>query len=168
MAFLLNKRDMASSIGISVQAFDKWGIPPVERRGREVFYDVKTVLLIDRERQQENQKSGDEDDALQARLLQARVDLTEEQAVAQRLKNRVSEGRLIDAGFCTFALSRVAMELSSTLDAIPLAMQRQFPELSPRQTEHLKTLVAKGANACAHVDEKLPGWLDDFIRSTDE
>lgn len=41
MAFLLNKSDMASSIGISVQAFDKWGVPPVERRGREVFYDVK-------------------------------------------------------------------------------------------------------------------------------
>ncbi|EOK1913074.1 DNA-packaging protein, partial [Escherichia coli] len=27
MAFLLNKSDMASSIGISVQAFDKWGVP---------------------------------------------------------------------------------------------------------------------------------------------
>ncbi|EJM8677149.1 DNA-packaging protein, partial [Escherichia coli] len=52
MAFLLNKSDMASSIGISVQAFDKWGVPPVERRGREVFYDVKTVLEIDRERRQ--------------------------------------------------------------------------------------------------------------------
>lgn len=41
MAFLLNKSDMASSIGISVQAFDKWGVPPVERRGREVFMTLK-------------------------------------------------------------------------------------------------------------------------------
>ena len=56
MAFLLNKSDMASSIGISVQAFDKWGVPLVERRGREVFYDVKTVLEIDRERRQHNQR----------------------------------------------------------------------------------------------------------------
>lgn len=38
---LLNKSDMASSIGISVQAFDKWGVPPVERRGREVFMTLK-------------------------------------------------------------------------------------------------------------------------------
>ncbi|HBQ8048208.1 DNA-packaging protein [Klebsiella pneumoniae subsp. pneumoniae] len=168
MAFLLNKSDMASSIGISVQAFDKWGVPPVERRGREVFYDVKTVLEIDRERRQQNQKSSEGEDDLEEKLLQARVDLTEEQAIAQRLKNRVTEGKLIDAAFCTFALSRVAMELSSTLDGIPLAMQRQFPDLSPRQIDHLKTLVAKGANACARVDEKLPRWMDDFIRSTDE
>ncbi|WP_244568571.1 hypothetical protein [Escherichia coli] len=59
MACLLNKSDMASSIGISVQAFDKWGVPPVERRGREVFYDVKTVLEIDRERRQHNQRAPD-------------------------------------------------------------------------------------------------------------
>lgn len=168
MAFLLNKSDMASSIGISVQAFDKWAVPPVERRGREVFYDVKTVLEIDRERRQQHQKPTDEGDNLEARLLEARAELTEEQVVTQRLKNQVTEGKLINADFCTFALSRVAMELSSTLDAIPLAMQRQFPDLSPRQIDHLKTLVAKGANACARVDEKLPGWMDDFIRSTDE
>ncbi|HAH8706937.1 TPA: hypothetical protein HIP81_002880 [Escherichia coli] len=81
MAFLLNKSDMASSIGISVQAFDKWGVPPVERRGREVFYDVKTVLEIDRERRQQNQKSSGGENDLEERLLQARVNLTEEQAI---------------------------------------------------------------------------------------
>jgi hypothetical protein len=41
MAFLLNKSDMASSIGISVQAFDKWGVPPVERRGERFFMTLK-------------------------------------------------------------------------------------------------------------------------------
>lgn len=44
MAVLLNKSDMAASLGVSVQAFDKYGITPVERRGREVFYDVKSVV----------------------------------------------------------------------------------------------------------------------------
>ncbi|EHY9876503.1 DNA-packaging protein, partial [Escherichia coli] len=89
MAFLLNKSDMASSIGISVQAFDKWGVPPVERRGREVFYDVKTVLEIDRERRQHNQRTPDDEGDLEERLLRARAELTEEQAVAQKLKNQV-------------------------------------------------------------------------------
>ena len=167
MAHLLNKGDMASSIGISVQAFDKWGVPPVERRGREVFYDVKTVLEIDRERQRQNQQSTGDSDELETKLLQARVELTEEQAIAQRFKNRVSEGRLIDVNFCSFALGKVAMEISSTLDAIPLAMQRQFPDLTIRQIDYLKTLVAKGANTCAKVDEKLPGWIDDFIETSD-
>jgi hypothetical protein len=31
----LNKSRMAASLGISVQAFDKWGVQPVERIGRE-------------------------------------------------------------------------------------------------------------------------------------
>lgn len=43
MAVLLNKSDMAASLGVSVQTFDKYGITPVERRWREVFYDVKSV-----------------------------------------------------------------------------------------------------------------------------
>ncbi|MDI0906332.1 terminase small subunit [Escherichia coli] len=107
MAFLLNKSDMASSIGISVQAFDKWGVPPVERRGREVFYDVKTVLEIDRERRQQNQKSSGGENDLEERLLQARVNLTEEQAIAQRLKNQVAEHKVIDTAFSIFALSRL-------------------------------------------------------------
>ncbi|MCP3521636.1 terminase small subunit, partial [Escherichia coli] len=108
MAFLLNKSDMASSIGISVQAFDKWGVPPVERRGREVFYDVKTVLEIDRERRQQNQKSSGGENDLEERLLQARVNLTEEQAIAQRLKNQVAEHKVIDTAFSIFALSRLS------------------------------------------------------------
>lgn len=107
MAFLLNKSDMASSIGISVQAFDKWGVPPVERRGREVFYDVKTVLEIDRERRQQNQKSSGGENDLEERLLKARVNLTEEQAISQRLKNQVAEHKVIDTAFSIFALSRL-------------------------------------------------------------
>lgn len=114
MAFLLNKSDMASSIGISVQAFDKWGVPPVERRGREVFYDVKTVLEIDRERRQQNQKSSGGENDLEERLLQARVNLTEEQAIAQRLKNQVAEHKVIDTAFSIFALSRLVQLSSAT------------------------------------------------------
>ncbi|WP_227916194.1 phage tail fiber C-terminal domain-containing protein [Escherichia coli] len=32
----------------------------------------------------------------------------------------MSKGKLIDTGFCIFALSKLAMALSSTLDSIPL------------------------------------------------
>lgn len=168
MAVLLNKSDMASSIGISVQAFSEWGVTLVERRGREVFYDVKAVLEIDRERQKKKQESPDGENNLEERLLQARIDLTEEQAVAQRLKNQVTEGKMVDTGFCVFFLSRLAMDLSSTLDAIPLAMQRKFPDMPPQQIAHLKTLVAKGANQCAKAGDKLPELLDEYIRTENE
>ena len=53
------------------------------------------------------------------------------------------------------------MALSSTLDSIPLSMQRQFPDLTPRHLDHLKTLIAKGKSVCAGGD-KLPDLLDDI------
>ncbi|WP_252146192.1 terminase small subunit, partial [Escherichia coli] len=102
------------------------------------------------------------------KLLIARWELTAEQAVTQQLKNEVSKGKLIDTGFCIFALSKLAMALSSTLDSIPLSMQRQFPDLTPRHLDHLKTLIAKGANQCARAGDKLPDLLDEYIRATTE
>ncbi|MCV5533239.1 hypothetical protein OFN26_31720, partial [Escherichia coli] len=56
----------------------------------------------------------------------------------------------------------------STLDSIPLSMQRQFPDLTPRHIDHLKTLIAKGANQCARAGDKLPDLLDEYIRATTE
>ncbi|EDV5758672.1 terminase, partial [Salmonella enterica subsp. salamae] len=57
---------------------------------------------------------GDEESEndYEEKLLIARWKLTEEQAVAQKLKNLVTEGRMIDTGFCIFFLSRLAMDLS--------------------------------------------------------
>ncbi|MCW9785470.1 hypothetical protein MQB60_05540 [Escherichia coli] len=124
---------MASSIGISVQAFDKWGVPPVERRGREVFYDVKTVLEIDRERRQQNQKSSGGENDLEERLLQARVNLTEEQAIAQRLKNQVAEHKVIDTAFSIFALSRLWAAVRRTTSRSPAA-RSGASVTSPRMT----------------------------------
>ncbi|EET4333417.1 DNA packaging protein [Escherichia coli O157:H7] len=80
----------------------------------------------------------------------------------------MSKGKLIDTGFCIFALSKLAMALSSTLDSIPLSMQRQFPDLTPRHLDHLKTLIAKGENQCARAGDKLPDLLDEYIRATTE
>ncbi len=40
----LNKSNMALSLGISVQAFDKWNVDPVAKIGREVFFDVRSVV----------------------------------------------------------------------------------------------------------------------------
>lgn len=167
MAVLLNKSDMAVSSGVSVQAFDKWGVKPVERKGREVFYDVKSVIenrLANKQRKQ--QPDDDKEADLETQLLMSRIQLTDEQVITQRLKNQQTEGELINTEFCAFALSRLALDISGTLDSIPLSMSRQFPDMTPQQIEHLKLLVAKGANACSKAGEKLRDLMDDFIRET--
>lgn len=40
----MNKKNMAKSCRVSATAFDKWGVTPVERKGREAFYDVASVI----------------------------------------------------------------------------------------------------------------------------
>ena len=76
MAVLLNKSDMAASLGISVQAFDKWGVVPTKKEGREVLFDVKSVLenrLAHQQRKQ--QPEGGEEADNEKRLLLARIEL---------------------------------------------------------------------------------------------
>jgi len=41
---LLNKKNMAESLGISTQAFDKWGVKPHKKVGRQTFFRVQDVV----------------------------------------------------------------------------------------------------------------------------
>lgn len=114
-------------------------------------------------------EGDDEDnDDHEEQLLIARVELTSEQAIAQRIKNQIAEQKVIDTDFCTFALSRLAGELASVLDNIPLSVQRQFPGLDERHFAYLKELVAKGANRCVDTAEKIPELADEYYRTADK
>jgi len=80
----LNKSEMAASLGISVQAFDKWGVKPVERIGREAFYTAQSVVenrLIAAERKQQPEEGIEGIDPLvEFKLTQERLRLTAAQA----------------------------------------------------------------------------------------
>ncbi|EKC7217684.1 terminase small subunit [Salmonella enterica] len=182
----VNKKELADFFGADVRTITAWqkqGLPIVSGggKGTETVFDTKVAIEwyaqrdVDIETEkirkeltklQEEMQSGGVD--YEEKLLIARWKLTEEQAATQKLKNLVTEGKMVDTGFCVFFLSRLAMDLSSTLDAIPLAMQRKFSDMPPQQIAHLKTLVAKGANQCAKAGEKLPELLDEYIRTENE
>ncbi|KNC91287.1 terminase small subunit [Trabulsiella odontotermitis] len=168
MAVLLNKSDMASSLGISVQAFDKWGVLPVQRKGREVLYDVKSVLENRLAHQERKQQPDDENTDHDKQLLMARIALTEEQAIGQKLKNDRDSRRVVDTEFCSFALSRIAGEIASVLDALPLSIQRRFPGTEDRQLAFIKSEISRTMNLAAGVGQKLPGILDEYLRISDE
>ena len=165
MAVLLNKSDMAASLGISVQAFDKWGVVPTKKEGREVLFDVKSVLEnrlahIQRKQQPEGGEQADNE----KRLLLARIELTEEQAAGQRLKNERDSQKVVDTEFCTFALNRLAGEISSVMDGLPLNIKRKFPGLEDHQMAFIKTEIARTMNRASALGENLPKILDEYIR----
>lgn len=166
----LNKSDMAASLGISVQAFDKWGIAPVERIGREAFYDCRTVLdhkLSQAETKRRATSDDDLDPLVEAKLQQERLRLTAAQADGHELKNEISRRKSVPVEFATFALSRISAEIASGLDTLPLTLKRRHPDLDARHIDSIQREISKVRNRAATLDGRLPEYLDEYIDSTD-
>jgi len=164
----LNKSEMAASLGISVQAFDKWRVKPVERIGREAFYTARSVIenrLAHAERSQ--QPDDEEDGGTDARLQQERLRLTAAQAEGQELKNEVTKRNLVPVEFATFSLTRLAAEVASILDTLPLTLKRKHPDFETRHMDTLQRELAKARNLAASLDERLDTLLDDYLASAD-
>ncbi|NMZ98083.1 terminase small subunit [Pseudomonas lundensis] len=171
--FWLNKTRMAESLGISVQAFDKWGVEAVAKVGRESFYDVRSILDNRLKHQGGKQQPAGPDGEtidpfIEYRLLQERLRLTAGQATAQERKNLVTEKELVPVDFMVFALGRLAAMLGSTLDTIPKSLKRKHPDIAIRHLEALEREIAVTRNEAAGLSEAIPEILDDYIATLDE
>ncbi|EJU6366769.1 terminase small subunit [Escherichia coli] len=162
---LMNKKNMAKSCRVSATAFDKWGVTPVERKGREAFYDVASVI-DNRVNNAINQVTNDKGEIDDDELLRVRIRLLTAQAEAQELKNERDRGDVIDTGFCLYALSKLASQISSIMDSLPLTMQRRFPQITPAMLDALKREVVKTCNASAKAADNLPQILADYLMET--
>ncbi|HAV9176420.1 TPA: terminase [Escherichia coli] len=162
---LMNKKNMAKSCRVSATAFDKWGVIPVERKGREAFYDVASVIdnRVNNAISQITNETGEIDDD---ELLRVRIRLLTAQAEAQELKNERERGDVIDTAFCIYVLSKLASQISSIMDSLPLTMQRRFPQITPAMLDGLKKEVARACNECTKLDENIPRMLSDYLMET--
>ena len=158
---------MAASLGISVQAFDKWGVKPVARIGRAVFYDCRSVVDNRLINQEAKQQPDDPEEIDPNKLEYQRYRLTKEQADAQELKNQKERGEVVETAFAMFVLSRTAAQIGSILDSVPLNYRRKFPELETRHIEHLKREIVKAQNIASALDGMLPELLDEYISGSD-
>lgn len=162
----LNKAEMSASLGISVQAFDKWGVAPVARIGREAFYTAEHVLNNRLDNFRSKQQPNDGIDPLaEARLTQERVRLTASQADAQEMKNKITERQAVPVGFAIYALSKIAARIGARLDTIPLQLKRKHPDLSAIQVESLQREIAITRNASAELDKELPALINEYFNN---
>ena len=163
----LNKTSMAASLGISVQALDKWSVKPVARVGRSVYYTVQDVVQnrLDNEEAKRKPRIEDEED-LGNGLDFERYRLTKAQADAQELKNEINKQEVVPVDFAAYALSRVAAEASGVIDSTPLNLIRKNPELTIAQQENIKRELAKAMNALSKLSNEMPTILNDYIRET--
>lgn len=159
---LLNKKNMAKSCKVGVTAFDKWGIEPIQRIGREAFYDVASVVSnrVENELSKIMDHVGDIDDA---ELLKARIRLTNAQADAQELKNARETGEVIDTAFATYALAKLAAEIGSIMDSLPLTINRNFPDMETRYSNAIKVEVNRAVSRASTVADLIPEMAERYI-----
>lgn len=166
----LNKSEMASSLGISPQAFDKWGVEPVSRIGREAFYAVQDVVAnriehAIRKQQPEGGLPEGLDPYAEAKLVQERLRLTTAQAYAQEQKNQVNDKILVPVPFATFALAKIAAQIGSKLETVGKTISRRHPDIEPRMLESIEREIALARNVAAQFGDYLPEYLDEYLES---
>lgn len=169
----LNKKQMAESLDISVQAFDKWGVKPIAKIGRESFYDVRSVLdnrlNHKSDKQQLLDDNGDPlDPLIEYKHLQQKLRLTTEQADGQAMRNQVKAKKLVPVDFCLFALGKLSAMLGSTLDTVHVKVKRKCPDIEVRHLEAVQREVAVARNDAVKLADRLPELLDEFVESLDE
>ena len=159
---LLNKKNMAKSCKVGVTAFDKWGIEPVQRLGREALYDVASVVSnrVENELSKIMDQGGDIDDI---ELLKARIRLTNAQADSQELKNARETGEVIDTAFATYTLVKLAAEISSIMDSLPLTISRKFPDMETRYSDAIKVEVNRAVSRASEVADLIPEIAERYI-----
>lgn len=164
--FWLNKGQMAKSLGVSVQAFDKWGVEPVARIGREKYFDVR-VVLDNRLAHQAESLQPEIENLEEGSMDYERLRLTRAQADGQEIKNEIARGKTAPVEIITRVLSKIAGEASGELDSLPLNVKRRHPELENQVIESIKRHVVKAQNAIARTDETLEHLLDDYLADQD-
>ena len=167
----LNKSQMAASLGISVQAFDKWGVQPVARIGRSAYFDVRSVLdnrLANTAPRHSPEEGSEEfEPQLERKREQEEYLLTKERRIGQQQKNEMGARKVVPSEFAIFTLSKIAAEIASILDTLPLTMRRKHPDLETRHLDTLMRELARARNKASGLDDKLPELLYDFFDSID-
>ena len=163
-AHWLNKSQMSLSLGISVQAFDKWGVKPIQKIGRESFYTVRDVL-DNRLAHAEQKTNPDPIDATPGTIEYERLRLTREQADQLELKNELSRAKVVPIDLFTAVLSHIAGEAAGILDTTPLQIKRKHPELETPVIESIKWQITKAQNAIARVDSVVDQIIEDHVSS---
>lgn len=159
----LTQQQVASSLEITVKAFNDWLISPRDRINRKKYYTVRDVLdnRIEHEKQKIEQKFAAkfaEEDSIAFQELR----LTKARAQQLEIKNAVAEGKLVPIELITVILSEMSGEMAGYLDTIPQKLKRKYPELETQMIEAVKWHIVKAMNNIADLGETVERVIDDY------
>lgn len=163
----LTKKQMVSSCGVTPTAFDKWGIQPVARIGRNAYFTVSDVISNRLARQAMNAAADAGKKAADASPMPLVIEaerekllLTREQRIGQELKNAQTRRELAPVGLIEWTLSRIGGQIAAHLESIPLNVKKRNPGLPARAIEDVKREVVKAQNMAARVTVDLDEYYE--------
>ncbi|WP_407201000.1 terminase small subunit [Citrobacter freundii] len=149
----VNKKHLSEIFGVSVRTIQNWqdqGMPVARGggKGNEVLYESSAAIewysardaAIENEKlrkEVEDFRLASESDLQPVRLTMS-VTASPERRQTPGTKNAKDSAEVVETAFCTFVLSRMAGEVASILDGVPLSVQRRFPELENRHIDFSK------------------------------
>ncbi|MBJ7555400.1 terminase small subunit [Marinomonas spartinae] len=164
---LINKSTLVASLGISSQAFDKWGVEPREKRGRENFYSIHDVVQNRVDNALSNvSKPGVKKPSKNPSIDQLgeevlRTEKLAEEVRALKLKNDILEARSIPVDIAVGVLTGIISEQVTILETIPLLVKRHNPDMPSHAIDQIQRDISKISNIAATLGDK----LDDTIAS---
>lgn len=161
----LNKQDMAASCGLSLTGFDKWGIEPVAKIGRNTYYRVEDVLSNRKIKWMEAQavRGAAEQTPEIPSVVEAEREkmlLTREQRIGQELKNAQTRRELAEVAVIAWVVSQLGAKISAHLEAVPQHLKRLHPALPARAIEDVKREIVKAQNMAARVTVDLDEYYE--------
>lgn len=182
---LLNARQCSEAIGISFNAFSRWGVPIHAQEGKQHLYLLKDVLDVYRRRIERELRpviekelraaaAGGDDQDLDPFLIKLQVDkqrarLTEAQAENQEMKNQMMRHEIAPFPFFTFVLGRVANHIAGVMDGLPSELVRKL-SLKPQQLDKVRAITAGASDTIAALgdEEWVAARYDEFLAETDQ
>ena len=170
---LVNKTTLVSSLGISSQAFDKWGVNAREKRGRENFYAVFDVVQnrVDNALQNQ-QKPGIKKPSKNAQLDQLDEDLLRaeklrEEIRALTLKNDILESKSIPVDLVFEVLASIVTEQVTILETLPLLIKRHNSDLPSHVIEQIQKAISQMSAVAATLEDKLHDKIEDLVTAAE-
>ena len=148
---LLPAKLTAFCFHISLQAFSKWLVSPVEKRGRESLYYLPEVIAYRLARQEKDQLD----------LTQERARLAKAQANRAELEVAQLEGELMPASAMLSAWENNVVTCRARLLAIPTKLAAQLGGLEPAEREAaIRDAIYETLNELAYSGVDAPGGAD--------
>jgi len=157
---------MAEAIGISTNAFDKWGVEPVEKTGRQNLYSFKDVIT-NRVAHETAKLVGDKDQEDWLDPVQEKAKLDHEKRRGAKLQNDEKEGSLFPVVAAQFVFAKMGSEIASKFDGLPALIKKILPETKAAEMDRVKKVIAEARNTAVEVGSQLNEFIEEYNSEAD-